>query len=1361
MLSVVRIKLEQFGMAVFFLLIFLGAAFFLHENKLQKENTHFSEYITNLNLAYQSGVQSYRLAMDGFFANTLNDPQVTELLAEARTASKERQNILRGRLYRLLFPTYERMMQQNLRQLQFHLPDGTSFLRFNHPEQYGDNLFAIRSMVRIANETQQAVYGFEIGKIAAGFRFVYPLLFQGQHVGSVELVLTAKVIRDALADLDGSREFAFLLSRTLAESTLFPDQLKTYSQSDISPDFLIEDPHALFSSSPPALSSMAQQINWALRDHTDIQARMDAGKAMAEAVTIEGQTYMATLLPLRDTEEQLAGYLVTYAHDTVLPTFQQEFYVYLFAALFSTAVVGFFQWRLRHKARALDKEHQNLLAINHALRNSEEHGQRLAAVVEQGLDSVLITDSHGTIEYVNPKFEQLTGYSLAEAVGKKPPELLASGATPKDVHKNLVHTIRTQKTWKGEMRNRRKDGTEFWATVSISAIYDQEGKITHHVAVLEDSTERLHMEQSLRESELLQRSITESLPVGLVIIDAETRVVEQVNPRAAEMFGAPANAIIGHRCHKFLCPAEEKRCPIGDLKQIVDNSDRILIRNDGTKLPILKTVTIITVRGKTKYLECFVDIMERKTAEDALQAANRQLEEAIARAEKLAQEADAANQAKGAFLANMSHEIRTPMNAIMGMTHLALRTDLTAQQHDYLTKVDLAARSLLGILNDILDFSKIEAGKIELEQLEFALSEVMENVAAVISVRLPEHVEFVIDIDRDVPDRLIGDPLRLGQVLINLAGNAVKFTGKGEVRISIGSSETLPGARTRLFFQVLDTGIGMDKEQIAKLFEPFVQADASTSRRYGGTGLGLSISRRLVSLMGGTLAVNSVQGQGSVFSYHALLGLPDQPELSVLPESLDQARVLVIDDLDSSRYAILAMCNDLGLTAEGYASPREAMEFVQAGDVDFILLDWNLTGVSAVDVWTRMRTETNTPKAILLAPLGQERLIRQAVQAGFAGVVTKPVLKHRLREGLVAASQGKGLSGTHYFCDDEYVCFESGRVLLVEDNEMNQQVARTILERAGLTVLVAADGLEAVARATTENVDLILMDLQMPHMDGYEATRQIRTYPHLQDIPIVAMTAHAVSTVRDDALSVGMTDCLTKPIDVHELFSMLSHWFTLVRGIIGPASASLSRRDQDTASVLAVEEGIARFMGDQDVYFESVRTFQNTYSNDCPEFQEQLAKGQDKEARIFIHSLRGIAGNIGAKNLHAAAAALEEQMMEHGSAVDSEYVQAFCAQLRLVLDEIPRILPTARDGMMSEIDCAELIEILDRLLPYLQTRKPKGCKDILAELQSRSVPAAVEDEIASLKKLVQAYDFASALDVASTLRNSLNKMEVL
>ncbi|NLY40605.1 MAG: PAS domain S-box protein, partial [Desulfovibrionales bacterium] len=791
---------------VVFLLIFISIAIFLYKNRLHKEQTYLDASIAHLTLSYEEVLHSSHLVVDQFFANTLNQPEVTILLEEAIHSTDQERSPLRQRLYEHLLPTYETMRTQNLAQLQFHLPDGTSFLRFNQPERYGDNLLGFRSFVRIANQELRVLYGFEVGRAAAGFRFIYPLHSRGRHVGSVEVVLTTRAIQDALVELDSSRHFAFLLSRFKAESIFFPEKLNLCRTSGIRSDFLTCEPSTESFHNSPALSPAIERINQYLHDQKDLGISM--GRPLAKAVNLRGQdAYVVTFLPLKNADAQFAGYLVAYTPDHFFPALRNEFYAYVLAALFSTVLVAFLLCHIRMQTQALNLERQSLLTMSNALA--------------EGVYSI---DAAGTIVRVNKTACQLLGYESEEMLGKIAHDLF-------HCHEKNNYTTRAE---------------------CLLCYYTAHGHV----------------------------------------YDGE------------EIFLTKA----GH----FL---------------IAEVSGRPLFQ-DGVFVG-----SVIAFR----------DIGEHKAAEDALLEANHQLAQAIQRAEHLAEEARAASEAKGVFLANMSHEIRTPMNAIIGMTHLALCTKLTSQQHDYLSKVDLAAKSLLGILNDILDLSKVEAGRIELEQIEFSLPDVLDNVVSVTSMRSQEtQVELVLDVHDNVPEYLVGDPLRLGQVLINLVGNAQKFTEQGEIRISIARKETLPAGRVCLHFQVLDTGIGMDNAQLAKLFKPFEQTEASISRRYGGTGLGLTISRHLVAMMGGTLTATSVSGQGSVFAFHVLCGLGPESTPRALPEYVHGQRVVILDDLNSSRRVLQAMCHDLGLRPDGYALPGDALEAMRHDPADFVLLDWTM-----------------------------------------------------------------------------------------------------------------------------------------------------------------------------------------------------------------------------------------------------------------------------------------------------------------------------------------------------------------------------------------------------------------------------------
>jgi len=602
-----------------------------------------------------------------------------------------------------------------------------------------------------------------------------------------------------------------------------------------------------------------------------------------------------------------------------------------------------------------------------ALRRSEERGRKFLKALEQSPVSVVITDDRGTIEYVNAKFTQQSGYSAAEAIGNNP-RILKSGLVADSVYAELWSTIAAGNEWRGELCNRRKDGLLYNESVSISPVRNEAGSITHFIALKEDITERMRMEKELRESEMMQRTLMESLPVGLVIIDEETRHIEQVNPFAVGLFGAPGEKIIGHICHLFLCPAEKQTCPISDLGQTVDNSDRLMIRADGSAIPVLKTVRKVRIHDRMKLMECFVDIRERKKAEDDLLEANRQLESAIKRAESMAKKAESANKAKGAFLANMSHEIRTPMNSVLGMMHLTLQSelsrvlgmmhltlqsDLSRQQHDYLTKAEHSAKALLGILNDILDFSKIEAGKLDFESVEFSLHEVLENVITVIGSRLQEKdIELVVAVAADVPPKLLGDPLRLGQILINLAGNAAKFTQNGEIIISVRLEEISVIRQVTLRFDVIDSGIGMTLEQVEGLFMPFTQADASISRKFGGTGLGLSIAQRLVVLMGGDIHVESTPGKGSDFFFTALFNLPEISTLPLLPQEVRGKRVLVVDDSRAAGQALVEYLHFLGLAGAcvgGGDEGRAMLANPAYSPYDLVFLDESLQNGGAAE----------------------------------------------------------------------------------------------------------------------------------------------------------------------------------------------------------------------------------------------------------------------------------------------------------------------------------------------------------------------------------------------------------------------------
>ncbi|MGB3202934.1 MAG: response regulator [Nodosilinea sp.] len=761
---------------------------------------------------------------------------------------------------------------------------------------------------------------------------------------------------------------------------------------------------------------------------------------------------------------------------------------------------------------------------------------------------VAITDDQGVITYVNDNFCRISQYSQDELIGQTH-QLINSGHHPPEFFRQLWTTIRQGEVWKGEIKNRAKDGSDYWVDSTIVPLPGANGRPAQYLAIRFDITERKQLAETLR---LQERAIAASHN-GIVITDARQHdnPIILVNPAFERITGYTAADTLG-RNSRFLQDDNQDQAALPILRQAIAADkdctvELINYRKDGQ--PFWNQLSISPIYDTEGTLTHFVgiqtDISDRKAAEAQLHQHMHDLEQARHAAE-------AANQAKSEFLAMMSHEIRTPMNAVIGMTGLLLDTSLTDQQRDFVETTRNASDALLTIINDILDFSKIESGKLDLETHPFDLRTCLEEALDLLAAKADEKgLELAYLLPSDLPLNLVGDVSRLRQVLVNLVNNAIKFTPAGEVIVSLSAKtlETYPHPKIELQVAVRDTGIGIPCDRLHRLFQPFSQVDASTTRQFGGTGLGLAISKRLCELMGGTLWVESSPGQGSTF-YFALpvdLDLHPPHPLPATPAPLLQGRhLLVVDDNATNRKILQLQLESWGMSAVAVDSGAAALARLNQGDrYDLAILDMQMPEMDGVGLAQAIgqRFPDLALPLVMLTSLGWSQGTNDS--SLFAACLTKPVKQSQLMDALTSALAGQPqavrmaprLNPSAF--DAQLGQRHPLRLLLAEDNMVNQKVALQILQRLGYRADVAANGLEVLAALAQRPYDLILMDVQMPEMDGLEAARQIhRIWPTTRP-RIVAMTANAMQGDREACLQAGMDDYISKPIRLDELVKIL------------------------------------------------------------------------------------------------------------------------------------------------------------------------------------------------------------------------------
>ncbi len=852
-----------------------------------------------------------------------------------------------------------------------------------------------------------------------------------------------------------------------------------------------------------------------------------------------------------------------------------------------------------------------------------------------------------------------------------------------------------------------------------------------------------------------------------IIIEDSNGIIIDLNRAAEKAYGYSREELLSKPIKSLVPPEKHKqadelleRCKRGES---LNNIEGVRWDRKQKLSPVLLTFSLLKDEDEkiVAIATTSRDITEEKKVEAALAEERQNLElkveERTKELEQAQREAEFANQSKGDFLANMSHEIRTPMNAIIGMSHLVKKTELTSKQLNYIDKIQVSSQALLGIINDILDFSKIEAGKMTIEKTSFHLDEVLDHLATLVTMKAQEKgLEVLFSVGRTVPRHLIGDPLRLGQILTNLTNNAVKFTEHGEIIVRIISLKE-ERDEIQLKFEVRDTGIGLNEEQISRLFQSFSQADSSTTRKYGGTGLGLTICKKLVEMMEGEIWVESEPGKGSSFFFTANFKKEEGEKESalIISEDLRGKNVLIVDDNESAREVLDHALSSLSFDVSMATSGAECISMIESADskkpFDLVIMDWQMpemNGIRASEIIKNHPKLKHIPKIIMLTAYGREEVANQAIKAGLDAFLVKPMNTSVMLETIMEVF-GKKIErkvprkSFQLELDSQeskaLKNIKGARVLLVEDNEINQEIAIELLEEVGMVVTVASNGKKAVDRVNTLQFDGVLMDIQMPEMDGFQATKAIRKDVRFKDLPIIAMTANAMQGDREKCLDSGMNDYVGKPIDPKELYKSLIKWIPPTKNSNSP-HVNEPQTEFPELPEIDIQDGLARVNGNEDLYRKMLIKFCQNNLNAKSDIQSAIEKGNKKLAQRLVHTIKGVAATIGAKDLAKASEPLEEALRNGKKKIPTKLFKEFHKELELVLDSLQVLIE--KDHAESGVNDYLKIQLPSSLIIEMKEYLQRG---MLLELDRfyekiEHVDPGGRGLVAELKKLAGQFD---------------------
>ncbi|MGI2258839.1 response regulator [Shewanella sp. GXUN23E] len=890
--------------------------------------------------------------------------------------------------------------------------------------------------------------------------------------------------------------------------------------------------------------------------------------------------------------------------------------------------------------------------------------------------------------------------------------------------------------WQCQLEYRHPSGDLRWLEMGARGQFLEDGCLLWH-GYLTDISERKRIADSLSRSKAHFQALFDTAGIGIVNVDPKGTIID-CNDQFSSYMAMDRKALIGSFYRDLVHP--EDREASREMFMMFQTTGRQSIRVERrfvsqTGQLYWMDMSVTTLRNPDGSLVSNVISMTDITREKALSDELQQAKDA----------ADAASRAKSDFLANMSHEIRTPMNAVIGMAQLALATELNDRQRNYVEKIRRSSESLLGIINDILDFSKIEAGKLAIEQHPFQLDSMLEELSDMFAEPAArKQLELLFAVASDVPRYLDGDALRLKQVLVNLVNNAIKFTERGEVLLSIAVIKRTD-EQVSLSFSVRDSGIGLSEQQRSRLFQSFTQADTSTTRKYGGTGLGLAICKQLVELMGGTIGVESEQGHGSTFFFNISLQLTiPQP---VAPQTeLEGMPVLVVDDNDTARDILRSTLQNMGFDVTTARSGKDALRLAARQSFRLVLLDWKMPGMDGLDTAQQLQKLAAAPQILMVTAHASQEFITRFEALGLAGYISKPVSPSRLLDAIVATVGLDGSLPVRRIAPPTEVgkvtALSGKRILVVEDNEMNQEVASEFLEQAGVLVSVAGNGRIALEKLAQNEFDLVLMDCQMPVMDGYQATAAIRRQEKYRSLPVIAMTANAMAGDREKCLAAGMNDHIAKPIQVALLYQTLLKHLPCVQGQVTTGWPEHPQLDVDRGLALVQQSGR--------LYARILQRFVTGQQTVMVDIAQAVADGDWTLAQRLAHTLKGVAGNLVCHPLVELAQQLENSLGEQQfddtlACKASEQIAGLCDAIMAWQKAADRHTDADRPVPAPELPTKPIQAQLTRI----QGRLMDNDASALAELKAlkSSVPEHQWQELEPVYVLAEEYRFEEAAEL--------------